>query len=229
MSAQSSGRAPRHVVVAGAGIVGLSTAWFLQERGVEVTVIDGVGVAGGSSWGNAGWLAPALTTPLPEPAVLAYGLKAVLSPSSPVYVPLRFDAGLIRFLAGFARNSTPRRCEAIRVSPSFLPGSSGAMAQRPACPIGLWILPPHRSSDPLWSRCQRRTRLRFTLVSWIQRCRCSPSRSRRPNANRSCRVTRRSRTQETTPPPTRGWKARGTSSPPSSSCRCLRRSSGRRN
>ncbi|SEE21221.1 NAD(P)/FAD-dependent oxidoreductase [Jiangella alba] len=109
MSAQSSGRAPRHVVVAGAGIVGLSTAWFLQERGVEVTVIDGVGVAGGSSWGNAGWLAPALTTPLPEPAVLAYGLKAVLSPSSPVYVPLRFDAGLIRFLAGFARNSTPRR------------------------------------------------------------------------------------------------------------------------
>ncbi|PZF86746.1 NAD(P)/FAD-dependent oxidoreductase [Jiangella anatolica] len=99
----------QHVVVAGAGIVGLSTAWFLQERGVEVTVVDRAGVAGGSSWGNAGWLAPALTTPLPEPAVLRYGLKAVLSPSSPVFVPLRFDAGLIRFLAGFARHSTARR------------------------------------------------------------------------------------------------------------------------
>ncbi|MFS9605997.1 FAD-dependent oxidoreductase, partial [Klebsiella pneumoniae] len=75
-------------VVVGAGVVGLSTAWFLQERGVEVTVVDRDGVAADASWGNAGWLAPALTLPLPEPAVLQYGLRAMLSPSSPVYVPL---------------------------------------------------------------------------------------------------------------------------------------------
>ena len=40
-----------------------STAWFLQERGVEVTVVDRDGVAADASWGNAGWLAPALTLP----------------------------------------------------------------------------------------------------------------------------------------------------------------------
>ena len=33
-----------------------------QEHGVEVTVIDRTGVAAGSSWGNAGWLTPGLTT-----------------------------------------------------------------------------------------------------------------------------------------------------------------------
>jgi D-amino-acid dehydrogenase len=100
---------PQRVAVVGAGMVGLSTAWFLQERGAEVTVFDRDGVAAGASWGNAGWLAPALTTPLPEPAVLRYGLRAVLSPASPVYVPVRPDPALWRFLVGFARHCTSAR------------------------------------------------------------------------------------------------------------------------
>ena len=106
------GAAPDHVVVVGAGIVGLSTAWFLQQRGVRVTVLDRHGVAADSSWGNAGWLAPALTLPLPEPAVLRYGVKAMLSPSSPVYVPFTTNPQLLRFLAAFARHCTPARWQA---------------------------------------------------------------------------------------------------------------------
>jgi D-amino-acid dehydrogenase len=87
-------------------MVGLATAWFLQERGVEVTVVDRAGVAAGSSWGNAGWLTPGITTPLPEPAVLKYGVRAVLSPSSPVYVPPSASPSFLRFVAGFTRHST---------------------------------------------------------------------------------------------------------------------------
>ncbi|GAA4115805.1 FAD-dependent oxidoreductase [Knoellia locipacati] len=97
---------PQHVVVVGAGIVGLSTAWYLQEQGVTVTVLDADGVAAGSSWGNAGWLAPALTLPLPEPAILKTGILATLKPDSPVYVPVRADRRLVQFLAGFARHCT---------------------------------------------------------------------------------------------------------------------------
>lgn len=99
---------PDHVFVLGAGIVGLSTAWFLQEEGVQVTVLERDDVAAGSSWGNAGWLAPALTLPLPEPSVLATGIRSLLRADSPLYVPLRWDVGLWRFLLGFARHSTPR-------------------------------------------------------------------------------------------------------------------------
>lgn len=102
-------RTPERVAVVGAGMVGLSTAWFLQERGIEVTVFDRGHVAAGASWGNAGWLTPALTTPLPEPAVLRYGARTALQPSSPVYVPARPDPRLWRFLAGFARHCTSRR------------------------------------------------------------------------------------------------------------------------
>lgn len=96
-------------VVVGAGVVGLSTAWFLQEHGVQVTVVDRSGVAAGASWGNAGWLSPGLATPLPEPAVLRYGLKALLDPDAALSVPARLDPSLWAFLLRFARHCTPGR------------------------------------------------------------------------------------------------------------------------
>ncbi len=95
---------PRSVIVVGAGVVGLSTAWFLQERGVHVTVVDRTGVAAGASWGNAGWVAPGLAIPLNEPTVLRYGLRSLLSPTAPLQVPMKTDPGLWVFLARFAAN-----------------------------------------------------------------------------------------------------------------------------
>lgn len=97
--------APRSVIVVGAGIVGLSTAWFLQERGAQVTVVDRIGVAAGSSWGNAGWISPALAIPLNEPANLAFGLRSLLSPNAPLQVPLASSPSVWRFLLHFAVNS----------------------------------------------------------------------------------------------------------------------------
>ncbi|MGP9526896.1 NAD(P)/FAD-dependent oxidoreductase [Glutamicibacter sp. AOP5-A2-18] len=108
--------APDHVVVVGAGFIGLSTAWYLQEAGVKVTVVDRGGVASGSSWGNAGWLTPALTLPIAEPSIFSNGLKMMLDPTSPLYIPLSADAKLLRFLIGFAWHSMPKRWEdAMRV------------------------------------------------------------------------------------------------------------------
>ena len=95
---------PRSAIVVGAGIVGLSTAWFLQERGVDVTVVDRTGVAAGASWGNAGWIAPALTLPLNSPGVLRYGLRSLLDPAAPLHIPLTADSGLASFLMQFAAN-----------------------------------------------------------------------------------------------------------------------------
>ena len=98
---------PRSAVVVGAGIVGLSTAWFLQERGVDVTVVDRAGVAAGASWGNAGWVAPALTMPLNSPKVLRYALRSLRDRSAPLHIPLTADSALWLFLTQFAANCRP--------------------------------------------------------------------------------------------------------------------------
>jgi len=95
---------PRTAVVVGAGIVGLSTAWFLQEHGVGVTVVDRTGVAAGASWGNAGWISPGLTIPLNEPGVLRYGLRSLLNPAAPLHIPVTADPSLWSFLLRFAAN-----------------------------------------------------------------------------------------------------------------------------
>jgi D-amino-acid dehydrogenase len=104
MSGKGAG-APRTVIVVGAGIVGLSTAWFLQKYGVGVTVVERDTVASGSSWGNAGWISPGLAIPLNEPGVLGNGLKALFDPAAPLSVPPTTDTGLLYFLASFALNS----------------------------------------------------------------------------------------------------------------------------
>jgi D-amino-acid dehydrogenase len=95
---------PRSAIVVGAGIVGLSTAWFLQEHGVSVTVVDRVGVAAGASWGNAGWIAPALSVPLNDPRTLRYVLRSLPNRVAPVRIPLSTDPTLWRFLLRFAAN-----------------------------------------------------------------------------------------------------------------------------
>ncbi|MCV7257166.1 NAD(P)/FAD-dependent oxidoreductase [Mycobacterium shimoidei] len=106
------GGTPRSAIVAGAGIVGLSTAWFLQERGVDVTMVDRVGVAAGASWGNAGYIAPALAIPLNEPRTLRYALRVLPRTSAPVRISMSADPALWRFLIRFVgncRNSSWRR------------------------------------------------------------------------------------------------------------------------
>ncbi|WP_129788789.1 NAD(P)/FAD-dependent oxidoreductase [Promicromonospora panici] len=100
-------RETKTTIVVGAGMVGLATAWHLQERGVEVTVLDRDGVAAGASWGNAGWLTPGMAMPLADPSLWTYGPKAMLDPDATLSVPFRFDRALWGFVARFMTHATP--------------------------------------------------------------------------------------------------------------------------
>ena len=61
-----------HVVVIGAGVIGVTTAYYLSQLGCQVTVVDReADVADGASFGNAGQLAYSYTDALANPAFLA--------------------------------------------------------------------------------------------------------------------------------------------------------------
>jgi D-amino-acid dehydrogenase len=61
-----------HVVVIGAGVIGVTTAYYLSEFGCQVTIVDRASrVADGASFGNAGQLSYSFTDAMANPAFLA--------------------------------------------------------------------------------------------------------------------------------------------------------------
>ena len=81
----------KRVVVVGAGAVGLCCAYFLQRAGFAVTVLDAGPVGDGASWGNAGWVSPSLSAPIPGPAALRTALGSVGKPDSPLWLRPQLD------------------------------------------------------------------------------------------------------------------------------------------
>ncbi|SKF27703.1 NAD(P)/FAD-dependent oxidoreductase [Mycobacteroides abscessus] len=101
--------APGSVFVVGAGVAGLTIAHQLQRRGVDVTVLEAGQVGCGASHGNAGWVNPAQTGPLPEPNLIKDGLRNLGAPDSAVQIALRDYPQMLPWLARFLRNCTARR------------------------------------------------------------------------------------------------------------------------
>lgn len=97
-----------HVVVIGAGAIGLCAARALRTRGWDVTVLDAAHPGAGASHGNAGWVVPALSDPVPAPGLVGQSLRWMLRPASPLYIRPRPDPTLARWLVAFWRSCTER-------------------------------------------------------------------------------------------------------------------------
>ena len=91
------------VVIVGAGVAGLCSAYYLRKRDVDVTVLERrtVGSRGAASYGNGGWITPAQAGPLPEPGLTIYGLRALLSADSALYFRPSYLPRLLPWLARF--------------------------------------------------------------------------------------------------------------------------------
>jgi D-amino-acid dehydrogenase len=84
-------RKTMHVCVLGAGIIGLSTAYELTQRGHQVTVIDRAAPAAGASGGNGAQLSYSYVQPLADPGIWAQLPKLLFSPSSALKIRPQWD------------------------------------------------------------------------------------------------------------------------------------------
>jgi D-amino-acid dehydrogenase len=102
-----------HVVVIGAGVVGLCCASHLQQRGHRVTLVDPRPPGEYCSFGNAGCFSRASCVPLGLPGMWKKVPAWMLDPTGPLHIPLRYSPRLAPWLWQFQRASSRARVNRI--------------------------------------------------------------------------------------------------------------------
>ncbi|MDR2678607.1 MAG: D-amino acid dehydrogenase, partial [Zoogloeaceae bacterium] len=98
------------VVVLGAGVVGVTSAWFLNQAGFHVTVIERQPAAAlETSFANGGQISVCHAEPWANPHVIPKALRWLGREDAPLLFRLRPDPALFGWLAGFLRNCTAAR------------------------------------------------------------------------------------------------------------------------
>ncbi len=99
----------QNVIVVGAGVIGLATAYFLSKSGLSVTVVDQGQPGDGCSYGNMGWVCPSLSEPLPSPGIVASSLNGMFDGTGPLYIKPRELLHIWPWLLSFWRYSSPQQ------------------------------------------------------------------------------------------------------------------------
>ncbi|HEY8954846.1 NAD(P)/FAD-dependent oxidoreductase [Chitinophaga sp.] len=99
-------------IVIGGGIIGLCTAYYLNESGWEVTVLDKGDFNNNCSYGNMGMIVPSHFVPLAAPGIISQGIRWMFSSKSPFYVKPSLNKQLIGWGLKFMKSATAKHVEA---------------------------------------------------------------------------------------------------------------------
>ena len=135
-----------HVIVLGAGVVGVTTAYYLSQLGCDVTVIDRADQAGdGATFANAGQLSYSFTDALAKPAFLAQIPGMVLGRDAGVRV--RLTPKLVAWGTRFLGQCTTRRARenTLAVLKIAMRSAELMSALREELPFNFW----HRTAGKL--------------------------------------------------------------------------------
>ncbi len=95
------------VVILGAGVIGVTSAYYLAGEGHEVVVIDRQSAPGmETSFANAGEISPGYASPWAAPGLPLKALRWLFMRHSPLILSARLDPAMIRWLFSLLRNCT---------------------------------------------------------------------------------------------------------------------------
>lgn len=116
----------KKVVVIGAGIVGVSTAIWLQRDGHAVTLADRTGIGEATSHGNGGVLASAAIVPVTGPGLIAKAPFMLLDPRAPLFLKWRYLPRLAPWLLDYLKHCNEADTRRIATALNTLIGDSVA-------------------------------------------------------------------------------------------------------
>lgn len=98
------------IIVLGAGVIGVTAAWFLRQKGFEVVVIERQAGAGlETSFANGGQISVSHAEPWANPGAPKKVLQWLMKEDAPLLFRLRADLLQWRWGMQFLRECTPER------------------------------------------------------------------------------------------------------------------------
>ena len=133
----------KHVVVVGAGIVGVSTGIWLHRAGIDVTLVDKSAPGQGTSYGNAGVLAACSMVPVTAPGLLRKAPRMLMNPDFPLFLRWSYLPRLAPWLIKYMRHAND--ADTRRIAAGLTPIVADSIDQHRALTDGLkaadWITP----------------------------------------------------------------------------------------
>jgi len=98
------------VLILGGGVVGVASAYYLNQAGHDVTVIDRADAVGReTSFANGGQISWGAGDPWAAPGIARTAFKWLFKPHSPLVLRPRLDPAMWSWMLRFLRNATPAR------------------------------------------------------------------------------------------------------------------------
>ena len=131
------------VAVVGAGIVGVSTAIWLQRDGHDVVLIDRGEPGEGTSYGNGGVLASCSIVPVTVPGLMRKAPRMLFDRNQPLFLKWSYLPKLAPWLRRYLSHCTPQ--DARRIADALMPIVGDSLADHQALSRGTgaekWLKP----------------------------------------------------------------------------------------